>query len=105
MKYESTNDYFTEQDESQFYKTFPTVEHQNLSHTDREERTIMLSSDVFMNKTGIDTEHYDYINLEKYSNTEPKEITDKKNSLITNRIKYCQVDWMHMAHDFQKNTL
>lgn len=83
VKYESTNEYFTEQDESEFYKTFPTVEHQNLSNIDREERTIMLSSDVFMNKTGIDTEYYDYINLEKYSNTEPKEITDRKNSLIT----------------------
>ena len=44
----------------------------------------MLSSDIFMNKTGIDTEHYDYINFKKYNNaTESHDITDQKNKLIS----------------------
>ena len=82
IKYNTNNNLLSETEESNFYDTFPSLEHHNLSYLDRTERSLMLSSDVFMNKTGIDTSHYDHIDLIINNETTPNDIINKKNNLI-----------------------
>jgi hypothetical protein len=51
-------------DENKFFATYPSVDYYNIHTPTQNDQTIMNSIDIFMNKTGIDSINYDYINTQ-----------------------------------------
>ena len=81
---------YTEIDKQKTEKKQPFF---NLYTTNIQNQYVMTDNDILMNKTGIDTDKYDYIKLSKSEQSDPKKINiaNKLNTLIKLKRKFVNV--------------